>query len=109
MHETAIAKKIIEEAEKRAGKKRIKSITIEVGDLAHLPANELREFMKNITDYEVRIVSKKAMVRCKCGYEGEPGILAHEHDFALYECPECGSTPKVLSGEDIVLKEITTA
>jgi len=108
MHESLIVNRILEQVNKKANGKKAKSITIEVGDLAHLPANELHEFIKTMVDFEVIVESKKAMVKCECGFKGEPKILAHEHDLVLFECPKCGKTPKILSGEEIVLKEIIT-
>ena len=108
MHETIILRNILEEVNKKAQGKRVKSITIEVGDLAHLPAHELKGFLINMIDYEVIVNNVKAEVKCKCGFQGEPRILAHEHDFTLFECPRCNQTPEVLSGEDIILKEIQT-
>ena len=108
MHETIITKNILREVSKKAKGRKVESITIEVGDLAHLPAHQLKDFLKNMVDFEVVVKSVKARVKCGCGYEGEPRILAHEHDFTLFECPECNKTPRVLSGEDIVLREIKT-
>ena len=108
MHESLIVNRILEQVNKKANGKKVKSITIEVGDLAHLPAKELHEFIKTMVDFEVVIEPKKARVKCECGFEGEPKILAHEHDLVLFECPKCGKTPKILSGEEIVLKEIIT-
>ena len=108
MHETIIINKILEEVNKKAKGKRVKSITLEVGDLAHLSAQELKRFLTNLIDYEVIVNPIKARVRCKCGFEGKPNILAHEHDLALFECPKCGKMPRILSGEDIVLREIIT-
>lgn len=108
MHESTIANKILEQVKSQAKGKKIRSITIEVGDLAHLPANELKDFLAQLVDFEVIVQPKKARVKCECGFEGEPKILAHEHDLVLFECPKCGKTPKILSGEDIVLKEIVT-
>jgi Zn finger protein HypA/HybF involved in hydrogenase expression len=109
MHETIIAKKILEQARKKAKGKKIVSITLEVGELAHLPADELKEVMSSMADFKVNIKQTKAKVKCKCGYEGPPRILAHQHDFTLFECPRCKATPKVISGADIVLKEIKTS
>lgn len=108
MHETAIVRNILEQINKKSEGKRVKSITLEVGDLAHLPAQELKGFLINMVNYEVVVNPVKARVKCECGYEGEPRILAHEHDFTLFECPKCSKIPQVLSGEDIVLKEIET-
>lgn len=108
MHETKIIKNILKQVDNRAKGKKVKSITVEVGDLAHLPAEGLKDFLTEITDYEVTVKQVKANVKCECGYEGEPKILAHEHDFSLYKCPKCSKTPKVVKGKDIVLKEIET-
>ena len=108
MHESAIANQILEEAKKRSKGKKIKAITIEVGDRAHLTANELKEFMSTMVEYEIKVLPKRANVKCECGYEGEPKILSHQHDMTIFECPKCGKTPAVLDGDDIVLKEIVT-
>jgi Zn finger protein HypA/HybF involved in hydrogenase expression len=109
MHETIIAKGILKEAREKAKGKKIKSITLEVGELAHLPANELKEVLRAIADFKIIVKPVKARVKCECGYEGPPRILAQQHDFTLFECPECSKQPKVLCGADIILKEIKTA
>nr|MCK4930233.1 hydrogenase maturation nickel metallochaperone HypA [Nanoarchaeota archaeon] len=108
MHETIIVNKILEQVNKKAKGKKVKSITLEVGDLAHLLAEELKGFLINMVNFEVIVKPVKARVKCGCGYKGEPRILVHEHDFSLFECPRCSKTPRVLSGEDIVLKEVKT-
>jgi Zn finger protein HypA/HybF involved in hydrogenase expression len=109
MHETIIAKEILKEAREKAKGKKIKSITLEVGELAHLPANELKEVLRAIADFKIIVKQVKANVKCECGYEGPPRVLAQHHDFTLFECPECSKQPKILSGTDIVLREIKTA
>jgi Zn finger protein HypA/HybF involved in hydrogenase expression len=109
MHETIIANKVLKEAEKKAKGRKIKSILIEVGDLAHLPADELKEALQTLADFEIIIKPTKAIVKCACGYEGEPRIIAHEHDLVLFECPKCGKTPRALKGKDIALKKINTS
>ena len=106
MHESLIVNRILEQVEKQAKGKKVKSITIEVGDLAHLPAKEFHDFIKAMVEFEVKVLPKKANVKCKCSYDGEPKILAHEHDLVLFECPKCGKTPDVVNGEEIILKEI---
>jgi len=109
MHETIIAKGILKQAKEKAKGKKIKSITLEVGELAHLPASELKETLRALCDFKIIVKETKAKVSCECGYEGAPRILAHHHDFTLFECPECSKQPKILCGADIVLKEIKTA
>ncbi len=104
MHEQAIAQQIILEAQKQGN---VKAITVEVGDLAHLPAGEMREILVKMTDWKVEVRSKKAEVRCKCGFEGEPRILQQLHDHSVYECSKCGATmPEIVAGDQIVLKEV---
>ena len=104
MHEQTIAAKIISDA-KEYGK--IKSLTIEVGDLAHLPAKEMKEVLKKLTNWNIKVISKKAVIACDCSYTGEPKIIQQLHDHNIYECPACSkSLPKILEGHDIILKEV---
>jgi Zn finger protein HypA/HybF involved in hydrogenase expression len=103
MHEQTIAQKIIADA-KTFGK--IKSLTIEVGDLAHLPAKEMQEVMEKLTDWKIIVEEKKATIACECGYIGEPKILQQLHDNNVYECPKCKhSLPRILDGNEITLIE----
>ena len=104
MHEFSIAKLIIEDA-KAYGE--VKSLTVEVGDLAHLPALEMKEVMEKHTNWKVKVVSKAAVVSCSCGFTGAPKIVQQLHDNNIYECSKCGlSLPVILDGADIVLKEV---
>jgi len=103
MHETIIAKQIIEEAKKQGD---VKSITVEVGDLGHLPLEDLKPIMDDMSPWSVKYIRKKAKVKCRCGYEGEPKILHKGHDFNIFECPKCGEQPEILEGHDIILKEV---
>ncbi|MCA9496976.1 MAG: hydrogenase maturation nickel metallochaperone HypA [Nanoarchaeota archaeon] len=104
MHEQTIAAKIIEDAKSYGN---VKSLTIEVGDLAHLPAQEMKEVMEKLTDWKINIIKKNAIIACKCGYTGEPKIIQQLHDNNIYECPECNeSLPQILEGQHIILKEV---
>lgn len=104
MHETIIAKKIIDKAKEHGI---VKKIVIEVGDLAHLPAKDMKQVLEDMTSWEIEVIPVKAEVRCKCGYQGEPKIIEHAHDLTLFECPKCKKIPfKILKGEDIVLKDV---
>lgn len=104
MHDTLISRDIIEAAQ-RQGK--VKRITVEVGDLGHLPLEELRATLEPLVpDWEVKMIPKKAKARCICGYSGEPTILEHRHGHSVYKCPKCGSVPEIIEGADIVLKEV---
>lgn len=104
MHEQTIAQHIINDASKHG---KVKSITIEVGDLAHLPADEMKLVLEKLTDWKVKILRKKATISCQCGYIGEPIIIEHLHDSSIYECPKCKMMlPDAIDGLDITLKEI---
>ncbi len=104
MHEQAIAQAIIKEAEKHG---KVKSMTLEVGDLAHLSAQETEEVLKQMTDWDIMITQKRATVKCECGYEGEPEIVERGHDHLIFKCPECGDMmPKIIDGKDIKIVEV---
>lgn len=105
MHEHSIANKIIEDAKEHG---RVNKLVIEVGDLAHLPADEMKEVLEEKRpSWDIKVISKKAIVECVCGYKGEPKIVQQMHDHNIYECPKCSQPlPKILDGEDIVIKEI---
>jgi Zn finger protein HypA/HybF involved in hydrogenase expression len=105
MHEHSIASKIIKDANSYG---QVESIIIEVGDLAHLPADEMKNILKEKKpNWNIKVISKKALIRCICGYEGEPKIVQQMHDHNIYECPKCSQPlPKILEGEDIIIKEV---
>lgn len=95
-----IARKIIEEA-RRQGK--VKGITVEVGELAHLPIEEFEPLIKSLVGWDVNVVEKPAVVECECGFKGAPNILERGHDSTLFVCPGCEAIPKVLKGGEIKL------
>lgn len=105
MHEQSIAKKIIEEATKHGS---VKAITVEVGDLGHLPANEMKEALQGLVNWEINVEQKKATVKCSCGYKGTPVIHEKAHAHVLYSCPDCKKVPEeIIDGADIILKDVT--
>ena len=104
MHEGFIAQELIDKAKEQGI---VKKIVVEVGDLAHLPAEELEEALKKRVDWEIEIIKVPGLVECKCGYKGAPKILEKAHDITLFECPKCKKIPfKTIQGEDIVLKDV---
>ncbi len=103
MHETVFANRIIEEARKEG---EITGISVEVGELAHIPARELKEALERLVDWDIEIIEKRAKVRCPCGFEGHPKILEKGHDYTLFQCPRCARVPEVMEGGDIILKEV---
>lgn len=103
MHEIEFANKIIEEA-KKYGK--VKSVVVEVGELAPISLKNLKDAMKMLVDWDIKMILKKGLVKCDCGYEGEPKVIEKQHSFTLFICPECSAQPRILNGKDIVLKEV---
>jgi len=103
MHEAIISEQIINDAKEHG---EVNYIHVEVGDLAPITPDDLRNSVQNNAGWKVDVTSKKGKVKCKCGYEGERRITAREHDLVLFECPKCKEVPRVVEGEDIVLKEV---
>jgi Zn finger protein HypA/HybF involved in hydrogenase expression len=103
MHETIIASEIIKKA-KQQGK--VKSIVVEVGELANIPAHHLEEALAKMTGWKIKMLEKKASVKCTCGFKGQPRITEKSHDAVFFECPKCKKIPFVVEGKDIMLKEV---
>lgn len=103
MHEITICKQILNQLKEY---RNIKSITIEIGTLAPLTATELKETIENIVDYKVNVIEKEAIVKCSCKYKGSPDIIERAHDIVIYKCPSCGNIPKILNGNQIIIKEV---
>ncbi len=108
MHEFAIANDIIQTAKKSANGK-IKSIAVEVGDLAHLPADELEHALSGLVKWDIKIIKKRGLVKCECGFEGEPEIVEKAHAYTRFRCPECKKElgeNNIIDGDKIILKEV---
>jgi Zn finger protein HypA/HybF involved in hydrogenase expression len=103
MHETVFAKKIIEEAEKQG---EVKAISLEIGELANVPPEELLECLKGIVNWDIESTIIPAKVECECGFRGHPKILERGHDFFFIECPTCGNIPDLVDGQDIILIDV---
>ncbi|MFH1916240.1 MAG: hydrogenase/urease maturation nickel metallochaperone HypA [Nanoarchaeota archaeon] len=85
----------------------VKSITLEVGELVSTTHNQLQDLFKKMTDWDITIIPKRALVQCVCGFYGTP-ILEKAPDKITILCPVCGSTPGIISGEEISLKNVQT-
>jgi Zn finger protein HypA/HybF involved in hydrogenase expression len=104
MHETIIAKQIIKEAEKKGN---VISVLVEVGELAHIPMEELKETLTTMVNWRCDFVEKKGKIRCGCGYSGAPNVVEKGHDSTFFKCPKCGSVmPEIIDGDKIILKRI---
>ncbi len=104
MHDSIIAHKIMDEASKHG---KVISIAIEIGELAGLHDHDLKSTLKQMTGWDVKVKEKKAIVRCgKFGFEGRPKILERTHDAIMFECPKCKNVPRLIDGDEVVLKQI---
>ncbi len=105
MHEQVFVADIVKEATKHGV---VSKVTVEVGALAPIPAAELEAALRMTTGWEVEIVENAGTVQCKCGYHGAPKITDKGHEYTIYECPKCGAKlPRVVSGKEIILKDVT--
>ncbi len=103
MHEFTVINSIISEAKKHGS---VKSVLIEIGELAPLTAKELEDAFKKQIAWGIDIVEQPAIVRCSCSYAGKPKIMERVHDTVLFECPKCSGIPEVIRGDEIILKEV---
>jgi Zn finger protein HypA/HybF involved in hydrogenase expression len=104
MHETIIANQIIKDAEKHG---KIVSAVIEVGELAGIPKRDLEKTLRGMAKWDFTMTEKESTVKCSCGYQGRPKVTERAHDFVAFECPKCKKIPKVVEGDEIILKEVT--
>lgn len=104
MHETLIANNIIKEAEKHG---KVKEICLEIGELAHVPADELLECLRAIAKWKINSREIKAKIKCSCGFNGNPAILERGHSSFLIECPKCRNPmPAITEGKDIKIIKV---
>lgn len=112
MHELIIANKIIEDIKNQISLNnltsinKVVSVSFEVGDLAHLSAEELEGTLKSMVNFKIIVKRKKATVKCKCGFKGEPKILERGHHSLIFVCQKCEEVPQIVDGEDIKIMEI---
>lgn len=106
MHEIAFADKVLREAEK-AGATRY--LSVEVGELCEIEADELEEAFENLVDWKLNITERKSKISCQCGYVGEARIVDRGHGYCVWNCPSCGLSGKninVLEGGEIKIVEV---
>ncbi len=103
MHETVIALNIISEAKKHGS---VNEISLEIGELAHVPADDLLECLKRLVEWKINPQIREAKVKCSCGFVGHPDILERGHDSFFIECPECKEVPELVDGKDIKILKV---
>lgn len=103
MHEHTFIEAIVRNIE---DKEKVKGITLEVGELAGIEAEHLKEHIVERFGWDVEVLEKDALVKCECGVEGKPKILEVLHDLVIFECSECGEIPEILEGKDIKIVKV---
>ena len=103
MHEQAVARNILKEAEKHG---RATKIRVECGELAPVPAKDMEKALKAVAKCGIEVTEVPAVVSCSCGYTGSPKVELHSHDATIFFCRKCGSVPKVEKGKDIMLASV---
>lgn len=116
MHEYVYADRILQTVlEETGGRKRPKTVTVEIGGLLGLTRESLS------TAYEVlakgtraegsKLVIKfsKGSAECpECGYEGSLRVSGHQHIVdPVFLCPKCGSSLNVKGGLEAKLVSVS--
>ncbi|MBR9706399.1 hydrogenase maturation nickel metallochaperone HypA [Candidatus Pacearchaeota archaeon] len=103
MHEHSFIQAIISNIE---NKDNVVEITLEVGELAGIKAEHLKEHLEEEMPWKVDVVERTSKVKCACGYEGRAKIRQRLHDLVVYCCPKCESFPEIIQGEDIKIIKV---
>ena len=98
MHEHSFIEAIIHPIK---DKENVVKVLLEVGELAGIEAEHLKEHLMEKTGWEVKVKKVESFVECGCGYEGRAKIRERLHDMVIFECPECGDIPEVIDGKNI--------
>ena len=94
---------IIQEAKKKGD---VYEVQIEVGELARIVPKQLQKKLQETTQWRVLMTEKESKVGCLCGYVGKAKVLKRSEDEVMYTCPKCNSSPAILDGDNIVLKDV---
>jgi Zn finger protein HypA/HybF involved in hydrogenase expression len=103
MHEHSFIQAIIGNVE---DPEKAKEVDIEVGELAGITADHLKEHLLEKVNWVVDTRTREARVKCSCGFEGRPNILERLHDMVIFECPECNEIPEVVEGDSIKILRV---
>lgn len=103
MHEHTFIEAIVRNIK---GKEDVKGIILEVGELAGIEPEHLKEHIQEKFDWDVEVLKKDALVKCECGFEGKPKVLERLHDLVIFECEKCEEVPEILEGKDIKIVKV---
>ncbi len=104
MHEHTFIQSIINQV---PNSEEVIGVEIELGELVGIEEGHLVEHLGDETGWIVKVIVKKAKIKCSCGYIGEPKILQRLHDMVIYECPQCDNdNVEALEGKDIKIGKV---
>lgn len=81
-------------------------VELEVGELAGITAEHLKEHLKEETGWEVNCKVKEGKVVCKCGHIGEARVRERLHDLVICDCPKCAGEVEIVDGKDIKIVKV---
>ena len=116
MHELSLATSVVEYLKKLSADQgicRIKSVHLEIGDIAHIDPRQLRYSFKIASEGTIaegsRLYIKRrgVLIKCnKCGKSSKFKLLKNLADFEL-KCPLCGCQDvDIDKGQELVLKRV---
>ena len=122
MHELSVASAVVEKVLEFVSVhsvKKVLAVRLEIGELSHIEAEQLRFCYVAITeqtpiqDSALEIETVEVVVNCeRCRYRGRPKYW----DDALsvgpiptMECPNCGAAVEIAEGNDCAIKSIRFA
>jgi Zn finger protein HypA/HybF involved in hydrogenase expression len=110
MHEQAFAKAILKDLELiRDKSKEISQVVIELGELVGIEEDHLLEGLNSQSTTSFKIISKKSLIKCPCGYEGPAKVVERLHDLVIWKCPWCDDpieTMQIIQGDKINIQKI---
>jgi len=104
MHEQAIIAKILEPIQDKIN---VVGLELHIGELVGVDPDHLQELLKQQTRWNVHAKPIKSKVKCYCGYQGPARIKQRLHDHVIFDCPMCGSLPRVIEGKKIKIVKVT--
>ncbi len=104
MHEHTFIHAIIEPIE---NKENVKGVELEVGELAGITPEHLKEHLVEETGWEVKVSPRSSFIVCECGYKGPARIKQRLHDLVIFDCPKCEKIPLQADGKDIKILKVT--
>jgi Zn finger protein HypA/HybF involved in hydrogenase expression len=89
---------------------KVKSVTIEIGQLASYNQEALAEELKKYVRCDLKFITRPSEIDCFCKYLGPPINVAKTKDKITYECPKCRRKgQKIVDGNKVNLKKIELA